>query len=196
MGDAGLIGGAGNQFIVDYLENHHIGDVPGNVLEIGVFTGATTRALAEWAQKHGKRVVAVDPFDIVQDLERAPLYQQYLNGRNQFEVFKENTEGLPVDVHMQTSGDFWRNTWYWEDNYCAVLIDGSHVYQQVLDDLRFGWECVPAGGLLLAHDYGHDIPDVTRACDEFRTLAGNGGMEIEVIHQWVMIAFQKGGHHA
>lgn len=196
MNDAGLIGGAGNQFIIDFLNNHQIADVPGYVYEIGVFTGATTKVLGEWAKQHGKRVWAVDPFDIVQDLARAPLYQEWLNGRSQIELFNENTANLPVDVIMQTSQAFWDDPQVWASPpICAILIDGCHEYETVKEDLLNGWRHLGPGGVMLVHDYGHDIPDVTRACDEFRTLAGNGGMTVEVLPQFVMIAFIKTVNH-
>lgn len=192
--DAGLIGGNGNLFIVQLLDEHCIKDVPGDLLEIGAFTGATTRVLGEWASKNGKRVLSVDPFDILEDEARTSLYEEYLHGGDQMELFHENVKDLPVDVAPMPSQDFFFRNDLLQEDFAFIFVDGNHSYTKLVLDLLNGWECLSNNGLMLVHDYGHDIPDVTRACDEFRTMAGNGDMRVELYRPQVLIGFKKVVH--
>lgn len=50
-----------------------------------------------------------------------------------------------------------------------IYIDGSHMYEQKIEDLRNGWRCLRPGGVLAGHDYNdlEQQPDVTRAVDDF-----------------------------
>lgn len=192
--DAGIIGAEGNLFIARLLDEHCIKDVAGDLLEIGAFTGATTRVLGQWAKKNDKRVLSVDPFDIGLDEERTSLYEEYLNGQTQMDLFQENVKGLPVDMAPMASQDFFFRNELLQEDFAFIFVDGNHSYTKLVLDLLNGWDCLSDRGLMLVHDYGHDIPDVTRACDEFRTMAGNGTMRVELYRPQVMIAFKKVQH--
>jgi hypothetical protein len=48
-----------------------------------------------------------------------------------------------------------------------IYIDGSHVYEDVSQDLRIWYPKVKPGGLFCGHDYSGNCPGVVRAVDQF-----------------------------
>jgi hypothetical protein len=61
----------------------------------------------------------------------------------------------------------------YEDNSLDfILLDGSHEYQDVYDDIVAWFFKLKPGGLLVGDDYSHYFPGVIKAADEL--LAGHG----------------------
>lgn len=160
---SGLIGDAGNQAIIDFLDRELISEAAGDVLEIGCFMGHTTCYLARWAEKTGKRVFAVDPFDINTDEPRSGLYSEYLDGLDQMLVYQKNVSGFTNVITLPVKSSF--VDFSSGQQFCCVFIDGAHDLRSVEHDIRLARQHLSTGGVILVHDYAHDIPDVTAAVD-------------------------------
>lgn len=56
--------------------------------------------------------------------------------------------------HHSTSREFWRQN---DNKYDLIYIDGSHLFQDVYDDLFQAWDCLENGGLLMVDDWTHKL---------------------------------------
>lgn len=52
------------------------------------------------------------------------------------------------------SGEFWKNN---DKTYDLIYIDGSHLFQDVYNDLFQAWEVLNKGGLLMVDDWTHKL---------------------------------------
>lgn len=54
-----------------------------------------------------------------------------------------------------------------DGSFDFIYIDASHLYQDVLDDLRAFYPKIKKGGCIAGHDYGLTFPGVIKAVNEF-----------------------------
>lgn len=165
--DNGLIGPTGCARIIQVLDENHVDAVPGNVLEIGAFTGALTRFLAGWASAHSKQVIAVDPFTPTLDTTAndrgevmADYYTSHLNERSQRDLYEENIAGCENVITYPVRSEAVEALLAEDAAFCFIFIDGSHRSDDVRADMQLAWKRLTAGGLLICHDYGHDLRQV------------------------------------
>ena len=171
----------GYEVLLDEMERYRIDAVEGDVLEIGALLGGGTATLCGWLARHapGKRVITVDIFDPASDdtvtvdgWTMSELYALRLAGRDQRELFDEVTAGC-------------RNLVVVEGDSTAVeipvgrlafaIIDGSHVPADVRTDFETVWSRLSPGGIVAFHDYGGDLPEITRTLHE---LVGEHAAEL------------------
>lgn len=154
------------------IERHRLDRLDGDVLEIGVLLGGGTAKLCGWFARHSPRarVIAVDVFDpeldpttTVAGWPMRDLYARRLAGRDQREVFDDVTRGctnlvvVPGDstaVAIPT------------ERLAFAFVDGSHVPDDLRSDFRTVWDRLLPGGLVAFHDYGGDLPGLTRTLHE------------------------------
>lgn len=162
--------------LADYSGNldilNGLDDVPGDVLEIGALTGGGTRALGGWANSHGRTMVVIDVFMPsldrtvnTDDREMAEIYHEVLHGADNWQLFAYNTTSVErMMIYRMRSSEvvFPQN-----QRFCFAFIDGSHAYKDVLADARLVWPAISPGGWMAFDDYGHDLPEVEMAIDEF-----------------------------
>lgn len=102
-------------------------------LEIGMAWGFSTLALLEAGAKH---LLSVDPNILAKGADEA------------------KANGYTNHVWtVQRSEQFWqenKNT-----NYNLIYVDGSHLYEDVRNDLYEAWKRLTPGGLLMADDWDH-----------------------------------------
>jgi len=144
------------------------------LIEVGCFLGRSTVVLAEHVRC---QMYAVDPWEKswekeVQGTHAQPhhfvqrhpnRYQEFLTNTQDFwqagklSVFRGALKNLPVG------------------NVDFVFIDGSHLAENVREDIREGFLRLRSGGLLAGHDYGYaSWPDVKRVVDRiFREKVTN-----------------------
>lgn len=142
-----------------------------NVLEMGCFEGLSTINIAATAY----RVTSVDSFDgrgtpEIPVRERFEANLQEAGVREKVQVipgvFSEVLPGLP-------------------GGYDLALIDGSHDYESVSEDIRLSRDLLVRGsGLLAFHDYDIDHPGVTRAV---RELIDGGASLVDQSNSLVLI---------
>lgn len=162
----------GYELLLDELERHDVGQLDGDLLEIGALLGGGTAKLCHWSARNapGKRVIAVDVFDPAWDptttLEgwaMSELYAQKLGERHQRDVFDEVTrrctnlvviagDSTVVDVQVE--------------RLAFAFVDGSHVAEDVRTDFDTVWSRLVPGGLVAFHDYGDNLPGVTHTLHE------------------------------
>lgn len=108
--------------------------VAGDLLEIGCLNGSTTVLLAEVAAKHGRRVLAVDPWKIG---------TQNCKG-GEYEIFCETTARLSshIDVVRKSSQDPEAIAAIRGRPLAFAFVDGLHEYAACLLDIR---ACAHAG---------------------------------------------------
>ena len=127
-------------------------------LEVGSLLGRSTTAIAEVA----KRVYAVDTFRASGDGA-----DQVAGAAHEFTTldgFCANTFGYTnIRICIGLSCEIAKT---FDDNYLdLVLVDGSHKYEDVRDDIEAWWPKLKEGRAMAFHDYG-GWDGVTKAVDE------------------------------
>lgn len=161
----------GYEALLEEIERHGLDRIEGDVLEIGALLGGGTAKLCGWfaGRAPSKRVIAVDVFDpafdpttTVDGWRMSDLYAAGIRERDQREVFDEVTSGCANLVVV--TGDSTRVE-IPARRLAFAFVDGSHVAEHVRSDFERAWERLSPGGIAAFHDYGGDLPDVTRTLD-------------------------------
>ena len=131
-------------------------------VEIGAYRGQTTAFLAKILKLLGLRVpvLSIDPFERVEPDPVNPQgsYTEYLRAIQSAEVERGC---LPLVAFSQDAAAVV------PDRIGLLIVDGSHHYSAVSQDLAlFGSKVVP-GGVIFMDDYSDGYPDVVRAADEY-----------------------------
>jgi hypothetical protein len=167
-------------------EGKNLAGVPGDVVEIGVFLGGGTYKLCHFFARHApdKRVVAIDVFDPGFDVTEctegetmAGLYEGWLAGRDQREVFDEITASCPnLTVLAEDSAAVELPT----ERIAFAYIDGNHSAPYVRSDFELVWQRLSPGGVVGFDDYGGNLPEVTHTLHELI-----GEHPTEIARTWV-----------
>ncbi len=188
----------GYETLVEHIQRSGACRVAGDFIEVGAFLGGGTVKLAELARLLGKRVWVVDIFDPGFDLTvnaagtaMASLYQATLGCGSQERAFRLVTRAVAGTLEVLK-----------QDSRAVVLppdlkfafgfIDGNHDPEYVKSDFQLVWDRLSPGGLLGLHDYGGDLPEVTRAIDQLIDRFGSQIESTELVpKQWVMFLQKK-----
>ena len=130
-------------------------------VEIGTALGKSAACMGVEIINSGKDI----RFDTIDTFKGSPTE---LNGKHSFfkridveKTAKINLKGLPVNVikgeSVETSKSYTKCLDF-------VFIDGAHLYEDVLADIKAWKRKVKKGGYIGGHDY--DNPNVKRAVDE------------------------------
>jgi predicted O-methyltransferase YrrM len=139
---------------------------PQYALETGFCTGRSTYAVLNSA-KNLKKMVSIDiNFDYIKP-----------HGRRMREVLTRNFPALHT---IEDSSKKILNTVFMKENFRDGIdwftVDGDHSYKGCLYDLKTVFPYMNKGGIIIIDDYksgppnGCDIPDVTKACDDFHKI--------------------------
>lgn len=160
----------GYEVLVDFMKERALHELEGDIIEIGAFLGGGTAKLARFAQEYGKKVFAIDIFDPRCDSTRdsggtrmCDIYEAFLQGRSQLEVYRETTRGFDNIITLDMDSkevEFPR-----EQRFIFGFIDGNHQPEYVRNDFYLVWRNLVPGGSVGFHDYGFDMPEVTEAVD-------------------------------
>lgn len=123
--------------IADYCASHYSGDF----VEIGCAHGETTKELAEVALRHGRRVLAVDPWYPKPDEDTSDAYEQFLSNIADCERV--------VDIVRLSSLDERAKEEMKRRELSFALVDGLHTYKALLSDLLSVGHC---HGIIAADD--------------------------------------------
>lgn len=185
----------GYETLLDWVKQHKVDVLNGDVVEIGSFLGGGTAKLARYFGKRNKKVYAVDVFDPcfdhTQSLEgnsMSSLYSQVLKGRNQEDVFKATTRKYPNIVTIKD--DSQKVTLPCRE-ICFSFIDGCHDPDYVRNDFHLVWDKTVPGGAVGFHDYGGNLPQTTRTIDELIAYNKNSIKEISQIREKYIILLTK-----
>jgi len=160
----------GYEVLVEFMEKRGVQKLEGDIIEIGAFMGGGTAKLAEFGQKCGKKVYAVDIFDPGNDktpdkngVKMCDIYQAFLQGRSQLEVYQQTTHAF--DNIATINMDSKKVSFHKGQKFIFGFIDGNHQPDYVRNDFNLIWRNLVPGGSVGFHDYNFDLPEVTRAID-------------------------------
>lgn len=128
----GGVGDVGNHLRLEMVAQYCARTWPGDLVEIGVLHGETTRVLAQVAQEHDRRMIAIDPFD-----DANPKYARPGYGSNYYQSFLDNTEPWRdiIDVVKLSSMDPEAIQYIEARPLCFAFVDGLHTYKACLSDI-------------------------------------------------------------
>jgi hypothetical protein len=188
----------GYEALIDFMRDRALHELDGDLVEIGAFMGGGTAKLAKFAGEHGRKVYAIDVFDPGRDTSRdtsgarmCDVYEAFLQGRSQLEVYREATQGLDNVVTIDKDS---RDVLFPEGRkFVFGFIDGNHQPEYVRNDFHMVWGCLVPGGVIGFHDYGSDLPEVTRTIDELLDEhLGEISDVIEMKERHVILLTKKG----
>lgn len=132
--------------------------------EIGVAQGRTTLLVLDECP-HLTLLLAVEPFQYIEDSIKSGLYQDFdfAHNRRCVEAVKAK-HPQRMTIIDKTSVEAAAGVI--DGNLDFVFIDANHQYAEVVDDLTAWVPKVRAGGGILGHDYSGRWPGVVRAVDE------------------------------
>ncbi len=175
----------GYEVLVDFIEERALQNLEGDVVEIGAFLGGGTVKLAQFAKKHGKKVYVIDifnpDFDKTEDtsgLRMCHIYQAFLEGRSQLEIYQEITRGWDNIVTIRE--DSKKVRFPREQKIIFGFIDGNHQPEYVRNDFYIVWSNLVSGGIVGFHDYHYTLPKVTETIDG---LTKEHKEEISEVHE-------------
>ena len=160
----------GYEVLIDFMEKRGLQKLEGDIIEIGAFMGGGTAKLAKFAVKYGKKVYVIDIFDPGRDktpdingVKMCDIYQAFLQGRSQLEVYQQATNSF--DNIVTINKDSKRVRFTRGQKFIFGFIDGNHQADYVINDFNLIWRNLVPGGSAGFHDYNFDLPEVTEAID-------------------------------
>jgi len=160
----------GYEVLIDFMRKQGLEKLEGDIAEIGVFMGGGTAKLARFGRKYGKKVYAIDIFDPSCDktqdktgVKMCDIYQAFLQGRSQSEVYRQATRGFANIVTVNK--DSKRVKFPRGQKFVFGFIDGNHQPDYVRNDFNLIWRHLVPGGSIGFHDYNFDLPEVTKVID-------------------------------
>jgi len=162
----------GYEILVDFMNQHALHKLEGDIIEIGVYMGRGTAELANFAQRYDKIVYAIDVFDPSLDntisksgIKAADVYEAFLQGRSMLEAYRESIRDFDNIVTIRENSK--KISFPEEQRFVFGFIDGCHQKSYVENDFYVIWPHLVSGGALGFHDYKFDDwPEVTKAVDK------------------------------
>jgi hypothetical protein len=106
------------------------------------------------------------------------IYEAFLQGRSQREVYCETTRGL--DNIITVDKDSKEIEFPQEQHFIFGFIDGNHDPEYVSNDFYLVWRNLVPSGSVGFHDYDFDLPEVTATVD---SLIDRHRDEISEVHE-------------
>jgi predicted O-methyltransferase YrrM len=162
----------GYEVLIDFMKQRALYKLEGDIIEIGAYMGRGTAKLAKFAQRHGKKVYAIDVFDPSLDntlsksgIKAGDVYEAFLQGRSMLEAYQESIRGFDNIITIRE--DSKKVSFPQEQRFIFGFIDGCHQKTYVENDFHVIWPHLVSGGIVGFHDYKFDDwPEVTRAADK------------------------------
>lgn len=133
-------------------------------VEVGVWKGTSASYMGVEILNSGKNIKfdCIDPFIPVGDeMEEYKITHEDL--KNQF---IDNMKPLEGKYTLYALGSPEVTKMYKEKSLDFVFIDGSHRYEDVVNDIKAWMPKIKKGGILAGHDYTSGWPDVVKAVDD------------------------------
>ncbi len=160
----------GYEVLIDYINKYRLYTLPGDFIEIGAFVGGGTRKLAMLAGSVGKKVYVIDIFDLKADdtasvdgTKMSDIYLAYLEGRSQYNEYRNNTRGFDNIVTIKQDSKTVKLPL--TQRFSFGFVDGNHQAEYVMNDFLLVWNHLVSNGVVALHDYRTGLPEVTRTID-------------------------------
>jgi len=160
-------------WLADFAKTIYARNIIGNVAEAGVFRGDFAKHIN--ATFPDKTLYLFDTFEgfPAQDVEKEELPSNskagYYDATNEELVLNKLQHKEKVIIKK---GYFPETAQGINDKFCFVNLD-LDLYQPTLEGLRFFWDKMSEGGIILIHDYfGIDFPNVKTAVADFEKELG------------------------
>ena len=165
----------GNQDIFGYSRyvnfyKHVVVDAEDGELfvEVGSFLGQSTAAMAFFIKHSKKRIAfhAVDLFELSEFSDEPHFKAIEEHGGDFLAAFKSNLKGAEVEdyVTVVKASSLEAASQYEDRSISFLMIDASHKYEDVVDDIRAWYPKMKMGGIISGDDY--DWPEVKRAVED------------------------------
>ena len=131
-------------------------------VEIGSWKGKSAIYMAEEIVKHKKNIkfYAVDLFEYSEEykdqfIDTPDLYKEYLDNIEPVKNYITTIKGDSVEMSKEFN----------DNSIDFIFVDASHIYENVLKDLKHWYPKLKTGGIITGHDYSS--PGVKNAVDQF-----------------------------
>tara|TARA_B000000557_G_C20812579_1_gene461032 strand:+ start:1901 stop:2461 length:561 start_codon:yes stop_codon:yes gene_type:complete len=138
---------------------------PSHFVEIGTYKGASAAFMGVEIINSNKKIT-FDTYDIF-DKDIALNNQTFGMNDNAEEEARKNLLPVKDFVNIFKSNSIEASKKYKDESLDFVFIDGSHLYEDVLDDINHWYPKVKKGGILSGHDLGKHCPQVELAVSLF-----------------------------
>ena len=140
-------------------------------VEIGSFMGRSSCCMGQLIKNSGKNIKlhCIDTFEGSDEICHYDIINQLTkNNSNFYKEFQKNIEYCEVDHLIESikSKSLDACKYFEDESIDMIYIDGSHEYQDVLDDIKFWYPKVKSGGIMYGDDYPY-FEGVRRAVDEY-----------------------------
>ena len=172
-----------HSFFDKYLPRHSA-----NIVEIGVWKGASTIAMASILKSRATDgvIFAVDTFLGSHEHHANPVFLNQIglnNGRlTMLDTFISNIRQLSLDdlIYTVSLDSVSASKVFFESGTKVdfLHLDGGHSYLNVIVDLISWWQNFSTNAILIADDYTDDWPEVKNAIDAFIEISGSSVLEI------------------
>ena len=186
----------GYEVLIDFMKKRGLQKLEGDLIEIGAFMGGGTAKLAKFGRKYGKMVYAIDIFDPGSDktpdksgTKMCDIYQAFLQGRSQREVYQQATNGFANIITINK--DSMKVRFPKGQKFAFGFIDGNHQPVYVINDFNLIWRYLVPGGSVGFHDYNFDLPDVTETIDSLIDKHKDEISEVNKIKQSHIVILTK-----
>ncbi|MEW5818716.1 MAG: class I SAM-dependent methyltransferase [Cyanobacteriota bacterium] len=153
------------QFYRSLVNNIH----SGTIAEIGSWKGRSTTFIAKCCEINNNKLFCIDNWKGSSD-KYCELYNEILNNENVEEEFRRNVLDINPDINVINKNSVDAALSFPDKTLDMVFIDASHDYESVKNDLDAWWNKLKEGGIIAGHDYENELPELTRAVDEFVIL--------------------------
>ena len=148
-------------------------------VELGSFLGQSTAAMAAFIKASGKRIQldAVDLFELSEFSDEPHFAVIAEHGGDFLAAFKNNLEQAKVldAVNIVKSSSLEAANNYKDRSVSFLMIDASHKYQDVVDDIKAWYPKIKMGGIVSGDDF--DWPEVASAvkdtCNNYMLYQGS-----------------------
>lgn len=134
----------------------------GVIVEIGSFQGKSTVCLGLGAKESGAQVYAIDPHEDYQESERT-----HYGMENHAALLKNLVDFEVADKVRVIALPSMSALFSWTQLIDLLWIDGSHLYDDVSNDLILWSKFVTQTGKIALHDSTGHYPDVSRVLQNF-----------------------------
>lgn len=159
----------------DFVVNHVLPGVPGDLAELGIGQGGTSVFFARVAKRYGRKFLAIDSFEGLPPPDASKDNPYFLegdyrpgSGEDNYANFLRYKERFDIDDNLTTLKGFFKDVEIPESfqSFAFVHLD-SDLYDSVYDSFVKMWPLLSEGGAIAVDDFFHHAQGPARAVSDF-----------------------------